>query len=106
MARRKKQSVPENSGWDTKLASTTQRRQTTMQANIGRITNAQRYNGGGKYGSGGGGRYIGERNNGRATNSGRRNTTLGNRDQKRADLRAAFADSKFADGTGRAFSKG
>ena len=66
-------------------------RQTTLQRNIGRTVDAQRYNGAGRYGSGGGGRYVGERGeNGRPTNSGRRNTQLGTREQKRADLRAAF----------------
>ncbi len=82
-------------------------RQTTTQKRIARAVGAQRYNGAGKYGSTGGGRYVAERgSNGRATNSGKRNKTFGTRDQRRADLRAAFSDEKFADGTGRKFSKG
>lgn len=82
-------------------------RETTTQKRIRRTVNGQRYNGAGNYGSTAGGRYVSERDsNGRATNSGNRNRTLGTREQRRADLRAAFADAKFGDGTGRAFSKG
>jgi len=73
-------------------------RQTTTQRNIARAVGAQRYNGGGRYGSGGGGRYVGERRNGTATNSGRRNSQLGTREQKRADLRYAFRDAIRAAG--------
>lgn len=77
------------------------RRQTTAQRNIARAVNAQRYNGGGRWGSGGGGYYIAERDaNGRATNSGNRNNRLGTREQKRADIRAAFAkEIRAAGGT-------
>ena len=67
-------------------------RQTTTQRNIARTVSAQRYNGAGRYGSGGGGRYVGERLNGTPTNSGRRNNQLGTREQKRADLRYVFRD--------------
>ena len=65
------------------------KKQTTTQKNIARAVSVQRYNGGGRYGSGGGGRYVGERVNGRATNSGLRNNQLGTREQKRSDIRAA-----------------
>ena len=82
-------------------------RQTTSQRRIARTVGANRHNGAGRYGNANGGRYVAERDsNGRATNSGRRNNTFGSREQRRADLRAAFADAKFGDGTGRAFSKG
>lgn len=72
------------------------RKNSTTLRNIERTVGANRVNGAGRYGSGGGGRYIAERDaNGRATNSGRRNNRLGNREGKRQDIRSAFLGSDF-----------
>ena len=92
------------------------RQSSTTQSNIRRAVTAQRYNGAGRWGTGGGGRYVAERNaNGRATNSGRRNARLGNRDMRRNDLRSTFLSNDFnayaqrhgiAMGVGRVAAKG